>query len=44
MLQKQEREKTFAGFQSDSAALKKQEENQLQVIKKADLFSQGKYK
>lgn len=34
----------FAGFESETAAIEKIEANQLQVIKKADIFSEGKYK
>lgn len=34
----------FAGFESETAAIEKMEANQLQVIKKADIFNEGKYK
>ena len=34
----------FAGFQNDAELIAKQEANQLQVIKKADIFNEGKYK
>ena len=34
----------FAGFQNDAELIQKQEANQLQVIKKAEIFNDGKYK
>lgn len=40
----EQRHKMFAGFESEAAAIEKLEANQLQVIKKADIFGEGKYK
>ena len=41
--QSEERQKMFAGFENPKEVIEKQEKDQLQVIKKANLFSEALY-